>query len=221
MSSSTLKQLSICCCLWREMDSLWRRTHASPLVPGEWGCECGGPLGLAGHSLFPRWVQVSTQCSPQHLPSLFPCWWLYGVKGIRLSGSRKASGARPSINHTAARALCGAPMAPKVTPPASLRTHFSTHHNWRTCIHMGIYIKTNKHIQNLHVQKWMYIHGDIQMVSPESYITPPGVPFQNKNNCLCAAESLSLSLVFFLVLHCRLLLKTYRQTTAIGQTATS
>lgn len=32
-----------------------------------------------------RWVQVSSQCSPQHLPSLFPCWWLYGVKGICLA----------------------------------------------------------------------------------------------------------------------------------------
>lgn len=79
------------------------------LVPGERGSDYGGPLGLAGCSLFPCWVQVSSQCSPQHLPSLFPCWWLYGVEGIRLSGSRKASGARPSKSHTAARALCGAP----------------------------------------------------------------------------------------------------------------
>lgn len=82
---------------------------ASPLVPHEWGCECGGPLGLAGHSMFSCWVQVSSQCSPQHLPSLFICWWLYGMKGIRLSGSRKASGAQPSKSHTAARALCGPP----------------------------------------------------------------------------------------------------------------
>lgn len=33
-----------------------------------------------------------------------------------LSGSRKASGARPSKSHTAARALCGASKAPRVTP---------------------------------------------------------------------------------------------------------
>lgn len=24
----------------------WRWTHASPLVPGEWGCECGGASWL-------------------------------------------------------------------------------------------------------------------------------------------------------------------------------
>lgn len=38
-----------------------------------------------------------------------------------LSGSRKASGARPSKSHTAARALCGASKAPRVTPTSQLK----------------------------------------------------------------------------------------------------
>lgn len=107
----------------REIIYLWQ-THASPLVPGEWACECGGPLGLAGHSVFSRWVQVSSQCSPQHLPSLFTCWWLYGMKGICLSGSRKASNARPSKSHTAAGALCGAPHGSRGDPTSHRESSF-------------------------------------------------------------------------------------------------